>query len=306
MPWVSLAMGIWSAFLKDRTWREVHWIGWMLAAAWVSASLLGFAEAHLRPRSNRMAGIVGYLLALVSQSGSQEVLFFVLPFWVRSTTFLSANGPFTVALLMLGAATLYDPLYLRGILAHPRRRALFKSLLLFAGLDFLLTALTSRSTVECALMAGGWSGAVAGLGLLRGAPRGILWGSLLGIALAWVGRDAIAPVPLYLNGPVLCTQVRGYLPIDTVEVFPARSEAWFWTPVFAPPGRTDSVRHEWSRDGEHFASVLLPLHGGRKDGFRTWSNSRLVALQPGSARIEVRLQDGQLLGRHSFDIVPAR
>lgn len=306
MPWISLGTGVWSAFLQSRTWDEVHWIGWMLAAAWGSAAILGLVESRLpTDHPSRIGSGVRLLLGLVSQNASQEALFFVLPFWIRSTTFLSENGPFTVLLVCLGAATLYDPLYLGAILPHRSRRTLFKALLLFAGLDFLLAALTSRSTIECTAIAGAWSGAVAGLGFSRWKARGLLWGSLAGLALAWTGRNAIAPVPLYLNHPVLCSGIEDLAPRDTLASVPARSEAWYWTPIFAPPGRTDSVRHEWSRDGEPCASVLLPLQGGRKDGFRTWSSSRLVASRPGDGSIEVRLQDGQLLGRTSFEIEPA-
>jgi len=304
-PWASLAFGIWSAFFQIRSWEEVHWLGWVLAGTWAAALLLGRLDAHWSTRrASRLSGALRWILGSLSQNGAQEVLFFVLPFWIRSTTFLSPNGPFTILLILLGAITLVDPLYLKQVLGHPIRRILFKSVLLFAGLDFLLVALTRFSTVECALMAAATSGAVGGLGLASGRARGLLWGGLAGLSLAGVLHDALAPVPLHLVDPVLCSGVRDHQPVDSLDEVPQGSEAWFWTPVFAPPGRTDSVRHVWTFEGRQAASVVLPLRGGREQGFRTWSSSRQVALRPGSAQVEVRLLDGQLLGRRSFDVAP--
>lgn len=305
LPWVSLATGVWSAFFQIRTWEEVHWIGWVLAGTWAAAIALGMLESRWRAHGeSRRTRALRFCLDLASQNGAQEVLFFVLPFWIRSTTFLSPNGPFTILLIVLGASTVIDPLYLNRILHHPFRRILFKSILLFAGLDFLLVALTPFPTVECALMAGASSGAIGGLGFAAGRARGLLWGGLAGLALAGLLRNALAPVPLHLVDPVLCSGVRDHQPLDTLETVDLGSEAWFWTPVFAPPGRTDSVRHVWTNDDRQVASVILPLRGGREQGFRTWSSSRQVAHRPGSARVEVRLLDGQLLGRRTFTIAP--
>jgi hypothetical protein len=305
LPWVSLGTGIWSAFFQTRTWEEVHWIGWVLAGTWASAVALGWLETRWRTHGEtRRARILRFGLDLASQNGSQEVLFFVLPFWIRSTTFLSPNGPFTILLIALGAITVIDPIYLDRILRHPFRRILFKSILLFAGLDFLLVALTPFPTVECALMAGATSGAIGGLGLASGRARGLIWGGLAGLALAGLLRNALAPVPLHLVDPVLCSGVRDHQPLDTLETVGQGSEAWFWTPVFAPPGRTDSVRHVWTFEDRQVASILLPLRGGRERGFRTWSSSRQVTHRPGSAHVEVRLLDGQLLGRRTFDVRP--
>lgn len=300
----SLVAGLYSAFFTARTWSEVHWIGWLLAAAW-ALSLAFPVLDRLRSRAGAPPLLLfgaRSLAEIAAQNSAQEVLFFVLPFWIRSTTFSSWNALFTIVLLGMAAATLYDPLYLGAILARPRRHAVFRSLLLFAGLDFLLPVLTSRSTVECAILAGAWSGASAGLGLARRPARGILWGGIAGLLAVWLFQGGIAPVPLHVDRPVLCSGIRDHEPSDTLASVAAGDEAWFWTPIFAPPGRTDSVVHEWSRDGDVVARIVLPLRGGREAGFRTWSSSRKVAISPGSARIEVRLKDGQLLGRRDFEV----
>lgn len=304
---ISLLCGLWSAFFASRSWEEVHWIGWLLAIAWGASALV--------PPLVRLAGdappthpaaAFRWLVSVAAQNSSQEVLFFVLPFWIRSTTFTSSNAAFTLLLLATAAATLFDPLYLGRIVALQRRNALFRALVLFAGLDFLLPAITARSTVECAILAGAWSGASAGFGLARRSARGLLWGGIAGLLLAWTAHDAIAPVPLHLRHPVLCSGVLDHAPVDTLSEVSRGSEPSFWTPVFAPPGRTDSVIHEWHRDGRVVATVRLPLSGGREKGFRTWSTSRCVATRPGAALVEVRLADGQLLGRRRFSVVETK
>lgn len=300
----SLVAGLYSAFFTARTWSEVHWIGWFLAAAWSLSFAFPILD-RLRSRGGTPTLLLfgaRSLAEIAAQNSAQEVLFFVLPFWIRSTTFSSCNASFTIVLLAMAAATLYDPFYLGAIVAHPRRHAVFRSLLLFAGLDFLLPVLTSRSTVECAILAGAWSGASAGLGLARRPARGILWGGIAGLFAAWALQGGIAPVPLHVDHPILCSGIRDHDPKDTLATVPPGDEAWFWTPVFGPPGRTDSVIHVWSRDGDVVARIVLPLHGGRERGFRTWSSSRKVASSPGRARVEVRLKDGQLLGRQDFEV----
>jgi Protein of unknown function (DUF2914) len=96
--------------------------------------------------------------------------------------------------------------------------------------------------------------------------------------------------------------VHGRIPSDTISCAEAGTELWAWTPVFAPAGLSDTIVHRWYRDDRLLAEVPLVLHGGRKEGFRTWSSSRRAANGPGRVRLDVSTAGGQLVGRMTIPV----
>jgi len=127
-------------------------------------------------------------------------------------------------------------------------------------------------------------------------------GACAGAVLAVGTSDWIAPVPLRIEHGVFSRGVRGKCPVDTLRSAQPGSELWAWTPVFAPSGLTDTVFHVWSRDGRELARIPLPLHGGRKEGFRTWSSSRRAAASAGDVELEVVTAGGQLVGAMTISV----
>lgn len=303
-PWASLAMGLWSAFGVVRRYEQARRVAWLLGAAWVVLALLAVVRRTLRREDAKWKRHLEYALRWVGQSASQEIMFFVLPFWVRSTTWNSRNALFTVVLLALGATVLVDAVYIR-VQKRIRLLMLHKSLVQFSALAFLVPTLVGAHTTEALALAGSISGGIAGLaGRFRRpwitCPAGVFLGASLPLLLSgW-----IAPVPLRVENGVFASGVAGRNPSDTLRQARRGTELWAWTPIFAPAGFHDTLLQEWTRDGHRIHSAHLPLRGGRKEGFRTWSSSARATSETGTVAVETLTPDGQIVGRQTIEVVP--
>lgn len=295
-------MGLWSAFFVVRRYEQAQRLAWLLGAMWLFLAILGLARRHWGERGGRWRKVVDFAVSWVGQSASQEILFFVLPFWIRSTTWNSANALFTGLLLVLAATVVVDRVYQR-ILSRIRWAMLHKSLVQFAALAFFIPVATGLHTLVALALAGALAGLVAALALGSGRwwmvfPVGPMAGALLATAMS----DWIAPVPLRVEHGVFATAVVDRVPSDTVSTCRRGAMLWAWTPVFAPLGMNDSLVHSWHRDGRKLSEVRLEIQGGRKGGFRTWSASSKACAEPGTAELEVRTRSGQLVGRMSIPV----
>ncbi len=81
-----------------------------------------------------------------------------------------------------------------------------------------------------------------------------------------------------------------------------------YSAVFSPTSLNTTIKHEWqyydavNKKWINFSTVGLPLVGGREGGFRTFSSQ--VGLQAGEWRVNVLTNNGQVIGRLRFTIVP--
>jgi hypothetical protein len=295
-------MGLWSAFFVVRRYEQAQRLAWLLGAMWLFLGLLALLRRKLPDQPSRWQRIVAFVLAWVEQSASQEILFFVLPFWIRSTTWNSPNAVFTVLLIALAGTTVFDPLYL-WILARLRLAMLHKSLVQFAALAFLVPVATGIHTLAALALAGGLAGLVSGFAFGSRRPwPGPAMGTFAGALLAVAGSSWIAPVPMRLERGVFTSGISQREPVDTLRTCPPGRTIWAWTPVFAPRGMRDSLVHAWHRDGHELSQTRLVVQGGRMGGFRTWSASGRAAAQPGWASLEVRTTAGQIVGRMSIPV----
>jgi hypothetical protein len=305
VPWASLATGLWSAFFVARRYEQARRVAWLLGAAWLALALVALLRRDRRgEKRRRWAKGAEFALSWAGQSASQEILFFVLPFWVRSTTWGSRNALFTSLLLLLGVTVLVDAVYAR-IQSSVRAAVLHKSMVQFAALAFLVPTLSGAHTSEALALAGAISGGTASLSGRSGRPwLACAAGVFLGAALPVLAESWIAPVPLRVEHAVFSSKVAGRAPVDTLRSAPRGRELWAWTPVFAPAGLRDTLLHRWERDGREVATVRLPLRGGRKEGFRTWSSSALAASARGEVALTTLTADGQIVGRMTISVAP--
>jgi len=303
-PWVSLATGAWSAFFVVRRYAQARRVAWLLGTIWIVLGLLALVRSALRKNDRKWMRVLETSLTWIGQGASQEILFFVLPFWIRSTTWSSRNAPFTVLLLLLCGTVVVVPVY-NWFLRDIRAAAIHNSLVQFAALAFLVPTLSGVHTLESLALAGALAGGISALARRFRRP----WitvpiGVFVGASLAIAAAPWIAPVPLRIEGGVFCSGISARLPTDTLARARRGRELWAFTPVFAPSGLRDTLVHTWSRDGREFAQVRLPLLGGRPKGYRVWSSSALAALGPGKASVETSTGGGQLVGRMTISVDP--
>jgi len=302
VPFVSLSMGIWSAFFVVRHYEQARRVAWLLGAAWTALGVLALLRRKARPDDSIWKKRAEFAVALAGQSAAQEILFFVLPFWIRSTTWTSRNGPFTAFLILLALTVAIDSIY-RRILRSIRLAAFHKSLVQFAALGFLLPVFFGTHTLAALALAGGLAGGIAVLAArLRRPVPSVILGTFLGATLAASMAPWIAPVPLRLETPVFASGITNREPTDTLHRAPRGIELVAFTPVFAPSGFTDTLYHLWSRDGRELSRIRLDLHGGRKAGFRTWSTSKLATAQSGEVQVDVVNSADQTVGRMTIEV----
>jgi hypothetical protein len=126
-----------------------------------------------------------------------------------------------------------------------------------------------------------------------------------GLVLA--GRAWIPPVPLFLARAVVARAVAGGEPVEplgsTISAEDLRGLVAF-TAVYAPAGLRQPIAHVWRREGRVVSVVrLLPVHGGRREGFRTYSRKTVVPADPsGRWSVDVVTDSGQLIGRLRFEV----
>jgi hypothetical protein len=301
-PWVSLATGAWSAFFVVRRYEQARRVAWLLGTIWIVLGLLALVRSALRRDDRKWMRFVETSLTWIGQGASQEILFFVLPFWIRSTTWTSRNAPFTVLLLLLCGTVVVVPVY-NWFLRDIRAAAIHNSLVQFAALAFLVPTLSGVHTLESLALAGALAGGISAVaGRFRRPWITIPLGIFAGASLAVAAAPWIAPVPMRIEGGVFCSGISGRRPVDTLAEARRGNELWAFTPVFAPSGLSDTLVHAWSRDGRECARVRLPLLGGRAKGFRVWSSSALAAAGPGTASVETFTGEGQLVGRMTIPV----
>jgi len=285
----ALAQGVAVAVLAEERPDFGAWVLGLLGLVWLST--LFFSRSALvaeRPASLRV-GFASYATRVVYQ----QTLFFLLPFYVRSTTPSSPNLAFTLALAALAALACLDLTFDRWLRRSAAFAATFFFAVAYAALQLLLPlvarvpfTLAQPLALGLALLA-----AVASVGLPRGPARVTrLLGALPAAMLAGVLLAApllVPPAPLRLAG--FDVEVRAGALRATVRVA---------APVLVPV----DITLQWERGRELLRAsrdVSITAHGR---GFRVWdelSRARLAG-EGGEVRIEVLTATGQLVGRRAL------
>ena len=90
---------------------------------------------------------------------------------------------------------------------------------------------------------------------------------------------------------------------DRIEL-PEGASAYFFSSVFSPTNLDTKIVHHWQRYSQEenewrsVAYVPYTIHGGRDEGYRGFT--LLSRVMPGTWRVRVETERGQLLGRETF------
>lgn len=290
----ALAQGVAVAVLAEERPDYGAWVFGLLALVW--GTTLFFCRSALvaaRPGSLRV-GVASYATRVFYQ----QTLFFLLPFYVRSTTPSSPNLAFTLALAALAALACLDLSFDRWLRRSPAFAATFFFAVAYAALQLLLplAARVPFALAQPLALALGLAlvAAVASVGLPRGpARRARLLGALPAAALA----TALLAAPLLVPPAPLRVAEFG------VE---AHEDALRATVrVAAPVPVPVRVTLQWERGRELLRAsrdVSITAHGR---GFRVWdelSRARLAGGRgaAGELHIDVLTATGQLVGRRAL------
>jgi hypothetical protein len=310
---VSLIGGLLTLFVFRRELTHVRWFVGSILLIWILFAVLTQVRQALEARGHRLViTAADYLI----QSLYHGVLLFLLPVYWASTTLTSLNAPFLVLILVLALLATFDPWY--HVVVHPRpwTRYVFFLVSIFCGLNLALPLVGVPP--HLALAGAAWASAVALTPSVCRARGWRWWFGLRAMALAgvffavlaWWGRAALPPVPLFIAAKTMAWAVDG----DSLEPVSGAIQAdelrrrglIAYTAIYAPAGLQQSVRHVWRQDGHVVDDVRLsPVRGGRREGFRTYSRKTSFPADPsGRWVVDVLTGSDQLVGRLRFTVVP--
>jgi hypothetical protein len=248
----------------------------------------------------------------------QQLLFFILPVYWRSTTAGSRNVLFVVLLATAALLSTMDLIYDRHVAVRRVLTALFFSFSVFAGAAAALPIVWQIETANALWLAA----VVASVGAITliVSERRIDWQRswfacgliVLGLfVIVEYGRPFIPPAPLRIQNADFGTQVElrdgprisrrvAATPIDP------RGQIYVVTAIYAPRGLHDRVRHVWYEGAQRLMrSRLYDVDGGRKEGYRLWT---ALSLSPDLAgkrlHVDIETESGQLIGRTTLAAPP--
>lgn len=252
----------------------------------------------------------------------QGMLFFLLPFYWKSSSLDSINAWFVFLLGFLALLSTLDLVFDNLLMRYRVVAAVFYAVTLFACANLVIPAFFSNVPTIVALLSSTVL-SVFGFWLLHFPIRTLrdkrTWTILGGVALAAVvavyfARFAIPPVPLYAthNGVGIAPLPDGRLELEVTRVHRSRlSDLHAVSDVVMPGGEGDSFRHVWRHHKgdttyrlERDARVV---YKGSDQTVRVMSSlprDELEQADPvGDWVIDIITTDDQIVGRMRFAVI---
>jgi hypothetical protein len=244
------------------------------------------------------------------------MLFFLLPFYWKSTTFWAENSWFVVLLGACALLSTLDIVFDRVVFRFRALASIFHGVALFGCLNLVVPALfPDTRTLYSLLIATGIT--VVGFWTIHvsvATLRDRRWVAVFfvsagaAVGIAYAARTTIPPVPMYVShgavGPIVLKD--GRLGMVVHELHPSVIDKLIAiTDVVVPGGKGDRLVHVWrhDRDEVHRATETTSRVDGPEGTIRLRSGltGRELPLRLiGSWAVDVETQDGQLVGRVSF------
>ena len=253
---------------------------------------------------------------LGAQALHQETLFFVLPFFLATTTWLSGQVLYTGSIILAAVLSTIDPIYLERI---AKRRWLFLGFHAFTMFAVLLVTLPIMLHIPAGESLG-WAAtcmaifALPSLGHAIKVRRWWRWFLLSGLAVslglfAWTTRIWIPPATLRVTEGSITTRVdtaqrEPVSELSTIKAGRLQDNGLYaFTAIKAPLGLNQNILHVWFHNGEEVDRIPLQIIGGREQGYRAWSHKEFFPDNAqGKWRVKVITSDGQLIGVIRFEV----
>ena len=307
----SLAGGFVTLFVFRRELPHAPWIVGYLLLLWLLIALsVQLRENFRATRAGRLVlGAADYTI----QTLYHGVLLFLLPAYWASTTVDSPNVAFLSVLVILALLATFDPWYRAMAEWTSAITDVFFFVSAFAALNVALPLVGVPPF--WAMLLAAWT-AVVGLAPALRRSRRWPWrralkstalAGLVVAALAFAARVGIPPAPLFVARAALARDVASGEPVDNLGTSLSAEDLRgivAFTAVYAPAGLHQPISHVWRREGRVVSVVKLsPIHGGRREGFRTFSRKTVLPSDAeGRWSVDVITDSGQLIGRLRFRV----
>jgi hypothetical protein len=286
--------------------------------------------SRLRPPSSMApsAQLRFLVMTYVLKNLYQGMLFFLLPFYWKSSTLTARNGAFVTLLAVCAVVATLDVVFDEIVMRRRILASIFHGFALFATMNLLIPALFSNTRTLHTLIAAAaitvlafWTLHVTPRALLRNRNIALLVATVAaGMGLAYAGRTLVPPVPMHLAhaavGPVVLPDGRLVMEVKSLHTSAIRQLVAV-TDVVAPGGVGDELRHVWRREGaivrtmdatqvERGFAGDAQLGDSPRGILRLRSMLGAEKLPPvlaGEWTVDVETRDGQLVGRIGFRVI---
>jgi hypothetical protein len=248
----------------------------------------------------------------------QGMLFFLLPFYWKSSTFGAESGFFVFLLAACALLSTLDLVFDRVLMKWKSLASAFYAITLFATVNLAVPALLPETRTLATLLVAAGVTAVAFLALHVRVEhlKKRLFAALLVLAvagsvgLAYVARRFVPPVPMYVAvgavGPMKLPDGRLAMEVKSLHRSVIQKLIAV-TDVVVPGGEGDRLSHVWRREGEvvqtspdDAAHVAGPSGTVRLRS--SLAGDKLPADLVGRWTVDVETEDGQLVGRVAFTV----
>ncbi|MDP9034858.1 MAG: DUF2914 domain-containing protein [Myxococcota bacterium] len=320
----ALALGAGVVVYAKRGFEHARWLAVSLGVAWLLVVLVfrlfasggemrAFESADARTR------LPFYVMTYALKNLYQGMLFFLLPFYWKSTTLDAPNAWFVVLLASCALVSTLDIVFDRVLMRWRWLASIFHGITLFGCLNLVIPALFPDTRTLWSLLAaaaitviGFWTLHVTARVLRKRIYIGLFALSLMaGVGAAYVARAAIPPVPMYVSSAAVGPKQLedGRLAMEVKTLHPSViQELIAVTDVVVPGGKGDRLRHVWRLESRevHRSSEETSRIPGPKGVVRlrsSLSGRDIPGSLVGAWAVDVETDDSQLVGRAQFEVV---
>lgn len=310
LPAFSFAAGWLGFILVQRGEALASVVALMALAGWPWLLM----EPFVRRRIERgQPGLGKIVVNFISQSLQQELLFFSLPFLFGATQPDLGHWVFAALAVAAAAISTVDPFYERWVAARAANRLLFHGycswMAALVVLPMVLRLPVERTLPLSLVIVTGSILVTLPLALmsLRTWTQRAAWLAAIAILplAAWQLRSHIPAAGLIVTEARMTQSIDELTPGAPVTRLPraALGEGLIaFAAIRAPTGLLQTVIFQWRHGGE-VENIVEQIHGGRSQGWRTYSRKRIFPVEPdGQWTVDVLTPQGQLLKRLRFAV----
>jgi hypothetical protein len=319
----ALGLGATVVFFAQKGFEHARWLAISVGAAWLGVVVLfrlfGSGSEQRIEKAAPKTRLRFLAVTYVLKNLYQGMLFFLLPFYWKSSSPTAPNFAFVGVLGVCAIVSTLDIVFDRVVMRWRALASLFHAIALFGCLNLMIPALFPNTRTVLSLMT---AAGVATVGFWTLHVRASIlrdwrWVSLmlasvgLGVWGVCEARFAIPPVPMHLSaaavGPQVLPDGRLAMEVSTLHSS-VIGQLIAVTDVTVPGGKGDRLRHVWRQGGREIYRAPESTSRAEGPGGTVRLRSKLTSEKlpqklAGNWTIDVETEDGQLVGRAAFNVV---